>query len=237
MPIKLFSDGEILDADDVNTYFMGQAVVIFNDEADRDAAFGGSGEPALSEGRICYLKSDQTIYFYDGTSWVGQLFLIADDSVTTQKILNDAVTQDKIADDAVGTNQIASSVTLTTPDIGVATATSLNGLSITSSTGTLTVSNGKTLTASNTITLSGTDSSTISVSGNVTIGSSTHTVALTTTGNTSLALPTSGTLVSTASSAVITDGMLNYSSVKNQTVSTSNPSGGKQHDIWIKVSA
>lgn len=50
------------------------------------------------------------------------------------------------------------SPTLVTPTIGVATATSINGLTLTASTGTLTIANGKTLTASNTLTFTGTDS-------------------------------------------------------------------------------
>lgn len=49
---------------------------------------------------------------------------------------------------------------------------------------------------------------TITVSGNTTIGSSTHTVGLTTTGNTSLTLPTSGTLVGSADSKTVTAAML-----------------------------
>lgn len=49
---------------------------------------------------------------------------------------------------------------------------------------------------------------TITVSGNTTIGSSTHTVGLTTTGNTSVTLPTSGTLVGSADSKTVTATML-----------------------------
>ncbi len=46
-------------------------------------------------------------------------------------------------------------------NIGAATATSLNGLTITSSTGTLTITNGKTASFSNSITFAGTDSTTM----------------------------------------------------------------------------
>ena len=53
------------------------------------------------------------------------------------------------------------SPTLITPTLGAATATSINGLTISSSTGTLSIANGKTLTASNTLTLQGTDTSVI----------------------------------------------------------------------------
>ena len=59
-----------------------------------------------------------------------------------------------------GSMVLSTSATLVTPALGVATATSINGLTITTSTGTLTVANGKTLTASNSITLAGTDSTT-----------------------------------------------------------------------------
>ncbi len=55
----------------------------------------------------------------------------------------------------------ATSPTLTTPVLGAATATSLNGLTVTSSTGTLTVANAKTATFSNSVTYAGTDGTTM----------------------------------------------------------------------------
>ena len=60
----------------------------------------------------------------------------------------------------VGGTQTLANKTLTTPVLGVATATSINGLTITTSTGTLTIANGKTLTISNTLTFAGTDGQT-----------------------------------------------------------------------------
>lgn len=68
--VKLFTAGSILTASDVNTYLMDQTVSRFADAAARDAAFGGVGEPLLSEGRICYLDSDNTLYIYTGSAWV-----------------------------------------------------------------------------------------------------------------------------------------------------------------------
>lgn len=55
------------------------------------------------------------------------------------------------------------SPTLTTPTLGVATATSINKVTITApaTSATLTIADGKTLTASNTLTLAGTDSTTM----------------------------------------------------------------------------
>lgn len=58
------------------------------------------------------------------------------------------------------TTDTLSNKTLVAPVLGAATATSINGLTITASTGTLTIANGKTLTANNSITLAGTDGTT-----------------------------------------------------------------------------
>jgi hypothetical protein len=57
----------------------------------------------------------------------------------------------------------ATNTALTTPSLGVATATSINKVALTApaTSATLTVANGKTLTASNTLTLAGTDGTTM----------------------------------------------------------------------------
>lgn len=70
---------------------------------------------------------------------------------------------------------LATSPSLTTPALGVATATSINGLTISTTTGTLTLANGSTLATSG---------------GN--------SITLTSTGATNVTLPTSGTLVNSA---------------------------------------
>ncbi|MDB5254933.1 MAG: hypothetical protein JWL92_309, partial [Candidatus Nomurabacteria bacterium] len=70
---------------------------------------------------------------------------------------------------------LATSPTLVTPVLGVATATSINGLSITASTGILTIANGKTLTASNSLTLVGTDGSTLNIGTGGTLGTAAYT--------------------------------------------------------------
>jgi hypothetical protein len=61
----------------------------------------------------------------------------------------------------IGSLVFADTPTLVTPVLGAATATSINGLTITSSTGTLTVTNGKTASFSNSITFAGTDGTTM----------------------------------------------------------------------------
>ncbi len=74
-----------------------------------------------------------------------------------------------------GNNVLATSPTLVTPVLGAATATSLNGLTVSSTTGTLTLDNGSTLATSGA-----------------------NALTLTTTGATNVTLPTSGTLATTA---------------------------------------
>ena len=68
------------------------------------------------------------------------------------------------------------SPTLTTPTIGVATATSVNKVAITApvTSATLTIADGKTLTASNTLTLTATDGSTLAIGAGGTLGTSAY---------------------------------------------------------------
>jgi hypothetical protein len=70
-----------------------------------------------------------------------------------------------------GTGNVArtTSPSFTTPSLGAATATSINGLTLTSSTGALTVANGKTLTANSTLTLAGVDGKTLTVNSSLTL--------------------------------------------------------------------
>ena len=118
MPIKTFLQGDILTADEVNQFLMDQVVVVFADAAARDNAFGGAGEPVLTEGRFCYLSSTNSVQYYDGAQWQdAPQFSLADgivtaaklasDSVTTVKILNLNVTTAKLADGAVTQEKLA----------------------------------------------------------------------------------------------------------------------------------
>lgn len=71
------------------------------------------------------------------------------------------------------------SPSFTTPTLGVATATSINKLTITApaTSATLTIANGKTLTSSNTLTFAGTDGSTLNVGAGGTLGSAAYTAS------------------------------------------------------------
>jgi len=115
--IKLFSQNSVLTAAEVNTFLQQQVIMVFDDETARTAAFGGGGEPTLSEGMVSYLKDTDKLYYYPaGGPWAeigaqvddGEITAakIASDAVTTVKILNANITAAKIASDSVTTAKI-----------------------------------------------------------------------------------------------------------------------------------
>lgn len=67
---KLFTDGSVLNAAQVNTFLMDQSIMRFANATARDAAFGGAGEPTVAEGMMCYLDDTNVVQSYNGTSWV-----------------------------------------------------------------------------------------------------------------------------------------------------------------------
>jgi hypothetical protein len=70
---KLFTSGSVLTADQVNTFLMDQSIMRFASTTARDAAFGGAGEPTLSEGMFAYTTDTNTLWSYNGSSWVAVL--------------------------------------------------------------------------------------------------------------------------------------------------------------------
>lgn len=112
--IKKFVTGQEFTAVEANTFLMDQTVAVFVDANARDAAFDGEGEPAISEGRLCYLKSTKKVQFYDGDFWVDSAqFTVGDGTITADKLLGDggseAVTTVKIRNDAVTADKLADS--------------------------------------------------------------------------------------------------------------------------------
>jgi predicted ribosome-associated RNA-binding protein Tma20 len=107
MPWKEFLDGEILDASEVNTYFMDQAVLVFPSETARNAAI-----TSPNEGMFSYITEDEAIYIYKGSAWTPQLALIENDAVTTIKIDDEAVTTAKLDDGAVTSIKLGSNLDL-----------------------------------------------------------------------------------------------------------------------------
>ena len=70
---KLFTSGSVLTASDVNTYLMDQTIMRFTSTTTRDAAFGGAGEATLAEGMFAYTTDTNTLWLYNGSSWVNVL--------------------------------------------------------------------------------------------------------------------------------------------------------------------
>jgi hypothetical protein len=272
---RLFLSGEIAYASDINKFFMDQVIARFADEEERTLAFGdgygitqinpetglpGSGKPKLTAGQFSYLLDTNDVQYYNGSIWQSS-------------------DQFSIGDGTVDTPKLAPSLTLTTPNIGVATATSVNKVAVTQpATGaTLTLADGSTLQITGAFTVnlnaSASTSVTLPTSGtlatlaggetftNKTISSPTVSglslsdssivfegatanefettlTVVDPTSDRTITLPNvSGTVVTTGDTSSISNTMINYATVPQQTVSTGNPSGGKQNDIWIKVPA
>jgi hypothetical protein len=81
--IKKFVAGDTLTAADTNTYLMDQTVQVYDASANRDAAFGGTGEPTLAEGMVAFLKDSNILTIYNGSAWVEVLDI---DSTDTSKL-------------------------------------------------------------------------------------------------------------------------------------------------------
>ena len=67
MPYLEFAANQVLTAAQVNTYFMNQAVMRFDDASARTTALG----TALAEGMVSYLDDTNALEVYNGTAWVG----------------------------------------------------------------------------------------------------------------------------------------------------------------------
>jgi hypothetical protein len=137
MPIKKFADAEILTADDVNTYLMDQAVLVFENAAARDAAFS-TVDPALptrgAGGRLCYLKNTAVIQYWNGTEWIdSSSFTTPDLSITNAKVSTSAsIALSKLAPGTSGQIIVANAS-------GVPTYVTLSGDATISNTGVITV--------------------------------------------------------------------------------------------------
>jgi hypothetical protein len=63
---KTFAVGEVLTANNVNTFLMQQTVMVFDDDADRSTKLGVN----VSEGMVSYRKDAGVYEYYDGSDWV-----------------------------------------------------------------------------------------------------------------------------------------------------------------------
>lgn len=64
--IKVWSQGDVLHAYDLNEYIMQQAVMVFDTEADRNSELTS----VVTEGMVAYCKDIQKIFVYDGSNWI-----------------------------------------------------------------------------------------------------------------------------------------------------------------------
>lgn len=118
MPIKKFFNGDVLTAEEVNTYLMDQSIVVFPNETARDLAFSDT-DPALPElgggGRLCYLADRQVVQYFSGELWVdsGQ-FTVADDFITNAKINTNAGIVDTKLSTISTAGKVANSATTAT---------------------------------------------------------------------------------------------------------------------------
>lgn len=62
---RTFVAGEVLTADNVQSYLQDQAIMVFAGTAARGSAIG----TAASEGMFTYLADTNTLEYYDGSSW------------------------------------------------------------------------------------------------------------------------------------------------------------------------
>jgi hypothetical protein len=62
---KTFAVGEVLTANNVNTYLMQQSVMVFANSSARSSAI-----TAPSEGMVTYLTGSNSLWYYSGAAWV-----------------------------------------------------------------------------------------------------------------------------------------------------------------------
>ena len=65
MAYKTFTNGDVLNASEINDNLMNQSVMVFFDASSRTAAI-----PAPVEGMVTYLEFDDTYYSYTGSNWI-----------------------------------------------------------------------------------------------------------------------------------------------------------------------
>jgi hypothetical protein len=99
---KLWTVGEVATAANINGYLMDQTVMKFADTTARDAAFGGAGEPVLSEGMFAYTSDTNTLWFYTGAAW--EVATIKPSVIDAKGDLLAGTAADTVGRLAVGTN-------------------------------------------------------------------------------------------------------------------------------------
>ena len=111
---KLWAAGDVVGASgdtDINTALLQQIVGVYAASANRDAAFGGAGEPTLAEGMVCFLSDVNQLQIYNGSAWVS----IADADYGSPKIVQ--IVSDQTEDTYTTTSASFQQITALTVDI------------------------------------------------------------------------------------------------------------------------
>lgn len=111
-------------------------------------------------GTTTFLNANGTYSTPAGSSGITVGTTTITSGTTTKVLFDNAGVLGEYTISGSGNVAMTTSPVFTTPTLGAATATSINGLTITSSTGTLSITNLKTFAVSNSITLAGTDAQT-----------------------------------------------------------------------------
>ena len=152
MAYKVFSNGSVLNASDLNDYLMNQSVMVFSSSTARASAI-----TSPVEGMITYLEDTNRFQFYNGTAWqdlsdeatgwsdkTADYSIVAADLGTTIRSTGSAITVtidnvltqqgDRIDFIQAGTGQITfaagSGVTLSSADAKLKTAKQYAGASV-----------------------------------------------------------------------------------------------------------
>lgn len=152
MAYKVFSNGSVLNASDLNDYLMKQSVMVFSNSTARASAL-----TSPTEGMMTYLEDTNRFQYYNGTAWQdlsdeatgwsdksANYSIVASDLGTTIRstgsaitiTINNVLTQqgDRIDFIQAGTGQITfaagSGVTLSSADSKLKTAKQFAGASV-----------------------------------------------------------------------------------------------------------
>lgn len=215
---KDWSIGEIVTADDFQSYVQNQVVQVYAGTAARSTALG----TAVAEGMLSYLRDSDTVQVYNGTAWAS----ISNPGDITAVTAGTGLTGGGTSGDVtlnVSYTAVASAV-LASPNI-TGTATIAAG----SVTGNLVV--GGDLSDPN-----WTAARVLTTSGSTAVTSTVTTTELGFLSGVSSAIQTQLNGKLGTSNAAVSTATVGSAVVRNITISTATPTGGQDGDVWLRYS-